>query len=334
MIFVTYSNNSNATFNKFNKITNKENIIAIDCSKNHLTKLPKMQNYHWPNLQKFNCSFNQLTQLPDMQSCNWPNLQKFDCSHNKLTQLPAIMLLSNLQDFDCSFNQLTHLPENINLPNLQNFNCDFNKLTQLPDIMSMPNLREFYCYNNQLIQLPLYIMTLTRLEYINCSNNPLKLSPHIARFINRINNVQTNQLTVYTNGQNVNYSNIQLCIKDSINALTTRSGIGAYNKIQLINTIRSDPILTCKDQLIEYLEDDTLHSLLLLTWGEVLWVVMRTIELDFNTEQQNEIKLILNQSLYNLQCKCAAVIPFLGINLISFCCSVLKSNSMVLNTDH
>jgi hypothetical protein len=38
-----------------------------------------------------------------------------------------------------------------------------------------------------------------------------------------------------------------LCIKNSINALTTRSGIGYYNKIQLIETIISDYVLTCKE---------------------------------------------------------------------------------------
>jgi hypothetical protein len=147
-------------------------------------------------------------------------------------------------------------------------------------------------------------MTLTKLIYIAYSNNPLELSPQIARFINRINNIQTNQLNVYANGQNVHDSNIQLCIKDSINALTTRRYIGSYNKIQLIETIISDPILTCKDQLIEYLEDETVHSLLLLTWGEVLWAVLRTIKLDFNTEQQIEIKMILNQEMDDAQCKC------------------------------
>jgi Leucine-rich repeat (LRR) protein len=388
MITVTYSNNSTGRFNKFDKITNRENIIAINCSGNQLTQLPENMNWpnlqsfdcsnnqltqlpaniNLPNLQKFSCSYNNLTQLPDIMSMqnlrifncsynkltqlpaniNLPNLQEFDCSSNQLTQLPENMHWPNLQTFSCSYNKITRLPANINLPNLQSFNCSFNQLTQLPANISMPNLQTFYCYhnnltqlpenthwpnlqdfychnnqlthlpeninwsnlhylycgNNQLIQLPIHIMTLTRLEYIDCSNNPLELSPQIARFINRIKNVQTNQFNVYTDRQNVHDSNIQLCIKDSINALTTRTDIGSYNKIQLINTIISDSVLTCKDQLIEYLEDETVHSLLLLTWGEVLWAVLRTIELDFNTEQQIEIKLILNQEMDDAQCKC------------------------------
>jgi Leucine-rich repeat (LRR) protein len=324
MIYVIYSNNSTAKFNNFDEITNTKNIIIIDWSHNQLTKLPNMQNYHWSNLERFTCSNNKLTQLPAIMSM--PNLRTFICSYNQLTHLPENMHCPNLNYLDCSNNQITQLPANINMPNLQSFYCTFNKLTQLPDVMSMPNLRYFncsfnqlthlpenmpwpnlewfYCGDNQLTYLPLHIMTLTRLMYIICLNNPLELSPQIARFINRINNGQTKQFNVYTDGQNVHNSNIQLCIKDSINALTTRPGIGSYNKTQLIETIISDSVLTCKDQLIEYLEDESVHSLLLLTWGEVLWAVLKTIELDFNTEQQIEIKLILNQEMHDAQCKC------------------------------
>jgi hypothetical protein len=60
-----------------------------------------------------------------------------------------------------------------------------------------------------------------------------------------------------------------------------RSGIKS-----LINAIIADPILICKDQLIGYLDDVSVHSLLLLTFGQVLWVVIRTIELDVDSKQQ------------------------------------------------
>jgi hypothetical protein len=300
------------------------NLQEFICKNNLITNLPnKMQ---CPNLIRFDCSQNKLTHIPDMQSCDLPNLEVFDCSNNKLTQLSNIVNLPKLIRIDCSRNKLTHLPVNINWSKLLSFHCDNNKLTYLPDDINSnslysfscssnlitqlpvnincPNLIFLVCNNNQLTHLPLSIMNSTSLTYITYSNNPIELSPQIARFINRINNVQTDQFNVYTDGQNVHDSNIQLCVKDSINALTTRSGIGAYNKIQLIETIMTDPVLTCKDQLIEYLEDETVHSLLLLTWGEVLWAVLKTIELDFNIEQQIEIKLILNQEMDDAQCKC------------------------------
>jgi hypothetical protein len=95
-----------------------------------------------------------------------------------------------------------------------------------------------------------------------------------------------------------------LGIRDLINALTTRSGIKSYIKQSLINIIIGDLILTCKDQLVDYLDDESVHSLLLLTFGEVLWAVIRTIELDFDSKQQMKIKSILNQEMQDVECKC------------------------------
>jgi hypothetical protein len=278
MITVGYPNNKIVKFKQFEDITNQEDIITIDCS------------------------FNQLTNLPDIMEM--PNLKEFYCYGNKLIYLPTRMVLPNLKKFSCSGNNLTQLPTLMSMPNIRVFDCSRNKLTHLPDLMSMPNLKIFSCSHNQLTQLPLYIMNWTRLRLFFCSDNPLELSPQIARFINRIGNRRIEQINVYTDRQNVHNSNIQLCIKDSINALTTRSGIGPYIKQSLINVIIADPILTCKDQLIEYLDDESVHSLLLLTFGEVLWAVIRTIELDFDSKQQMEIKSILNQEMIDAECKC------------------------------
>ena len=72
----------------------------------------------------------------------------------------------------------------------------------------------------------------------------------------------------------------------------------------MINAIIGDHILTCKDQLIEYLDDESVHTVLLLTFGEVLWAVIRTIELDFDSSTQMEIKSILNQEMSDAECKC------------------------------
>jgi hypothetical protein len=64
-------------------------------------------------------------------------------------------------------------------------------------------------------------MNLTRLEHFDCDNNPLELSPQIARFINRINNAQTKQSKCFTGrmGRVVNCLNgfclVNINIKDS-----------------------------------------------------------------------------------------------------------------------
>ena len=61
--------------------------------------------------------------------------------------------------------------------------------------------------------------------------------------------------------------------------------------------IIEDDILNCKEQLIEYCNDDSVHSLLLLTFPEVLWYVLMTITKDFNIDTQREIKSILNDEM-------------------------------------
>jgi len=170
--------------------------------------------------------------------------------------------------------------------------------------MNFPNLQEFYCFRNNLIHLPVCILNWRNLRKINYINNPIELSPQLARFINRINNGSINNLNVYGDTQNVHNASIQVTIKDSINRLTTRSDLSKYNKDDLIKIILEDKDLNCQEQLIEYCADDSIHSLLLLNFSEILWYVLQTIKKDFNEETQKEIKLILNQEMKEAECKC------------------------------
>ena len=80
--------------------------------------------------------------------------------------------------------------------------------------------------------------------------------------------------------------------------------ISQYNKDLLIKRIISDDTLNCKEQLIDYINDDNIHSLLLLTCGEVLWYLLETVEKDFDLEVQKEIKNILNTDMNDALCKC------------------------------
>jgi len=301
---------------------NFPNLKSLDCSSNNLTHLP--ENMNFPKLQKLYCRYNKLTKLPE--NMNFPKLKFFWCFNNNLTQLPENMNFPNLQIFYCENNNLTHLPENMNFPKLKFFWCFNNNLTQLPENMNFPNLQIFYCennnlthlrenmnfpnlqrfncYNNKLTQLPVCILNWRSLLKINYINNPIELSPQLARFINRINNGFINNLNVYGDTQNVHNASIQVTIKDSINRLTTRSDLSKYNKDDLIKLTVEDKDLNCQEQLIEYCADDSIHSLLLLNFSEVLWSVLQTINKDFNEETQKEIKLILNQEMKDAECKC------------------------------
>ncbi len=270
-------------FDSIEQINNNENVISIDCSNNKLTSLPICIN-------------------------NFPNLQYFSCSNNKLTSLPENMNFPNLQQFICNNNMLTCLPENMNFPNLQQFNCDNNQLTSLPENMHLPLLQEFYCYNNKLTSLPVCIMNWRNLRIIDYSENEIELSPQLARFINRIQTGSVTKINVYGDGQNVHNSSIQSSVHDSINRLTTRLDLPKFDAEILNTMVLFDEVITSsvKSQLIEYCVDDSVHSLLLLTFAEVLWYVLNTISTDFkdSLDTQCEIKRVLNQEMLDAECKC------------------------------
>jgi len=172
--------------------------------------------------------------------------------------------------------------------------------------MNFPNIRELHCYNNELINLPLCILDFHHIEDINCNSNPLELSPQIARFIQRVNYGSVNKLNIYNDTQNIHNSTIQLSVKDSINNITSRVDLPKYNLETLISLILEDPYLECecKKQLIENCDDDSVHTLLLLTFSEVLWFTLQTIHKDFKIETQEEIKKRLNEEMKDAECKC------------------------------
>jgi len=293
-IYTTY------TVSSFDEIRNEE-VVSIDCCHNNLESLP--ENMNFPNLKYFYCSNNNLVSLPD--NMNFPNLETFYCHNNLLETLPGNMNFPNLKTFSCNNNLLESLPENLNLPNLQNFDCSHNKLISLPENMDLPGLRYFYCNNNKLKSLPLCIMNFHNLRNIYYTNNEIDNIPiQLLRFINRLKQTDIKKLNVYNDNQNIHNSSIQLSVKDSINNLTTRKDISQYNKDLLIKRIISDDTLNCKEQLIDYINDDNIHSLLLLTFGEVLWYLLETVEKDFDLEVQKEIKNILNTDMSDALCKC------------------------------
>jgi hypothetical protein len=307
------------------------NLETLKCSYNNLTSLPEniLDHKHLPKLESLICCYNNLTSLPEKMDL--PNLETLDCCHNNLTSLPNNMNFQNLQYFYCSYNKLTSLPDNLfireNFPNLTNFYCSYNNLTSLPDDMNLPNLESLRCSYNNLTSLP-ENMNFPNLESLNCSSNNLTSLPlcimrlnyltlfkyenneidnlpiQLLRFINRLNNSNTDKLNIYNDGQNVHDSNILLSIKESIERLTIRTDIDVYNKDELIKYILKDDIINCKEQLIEYINDESIHSLLLLSFAEVLWFVIMTINKDFDNETQKEIKKILNQDMGDALCKC------------------------------
>jgi Leucine-rich repeat (LRR) protein len=289
----------------------KDNVVYVNCRNNQLKSLPENIGSNWTNLTHFYCYNNLLTSLPENIGSNWTNLTYFYCGSNQLKLLPENIgsNWTNLTEFSCYDNKLNSLPENIgeNWTNLTHFRCSVNHLISLPKNIgsNWANLTDFSCRNNHLKSLPLSLMNCRNLRWFHYSDNEIDNLPiQLMRFINRIRQTRTNELNIYNDGQNVHNSNIQLSIKQSIENITTRKDLPEFDKDKLISIIVDDKVLNCKEQLIEYINDDNIHSLLLLTFGEVLWYVLMTINKDFSVDEQSEIKYILNTDMSDALCKC------------------------------
>jgi Leucine-rich repeat (LRR) protein len=283
---------------------------------------------NFSNLHTFDCSYNNLESLPE--NMNFPNLHTFYCTCNNLESLPENMNFPNLHTFLCSMNYLVILPENMNFPNLRTFNCSRNKLVILPENMNFPNLRSFNCNKNKLKSLPVCILNFRNITEIYCNDNPIELSPQIARFLNMIKNKPhaPAQLSVYNDTQNVHNTTIQLSVQNSINRLTCRSDLSKYDIDILRRIIVENDTLTEKSKqlLLEYIEDTTVHSLLLLTFSEVLWYTLQTIIKDFDTITQKQIYEIMNQEIMDAECKCFTGRMNRIINCLNGFSSLVKIN--------
>ena len=253
------------------------NITDLDLSYIYLTELPK--------------EIGKLSQLTDL-----------NLSHNKLTELPKeIGNLTQLTELYLDNNELTELPKEIgNLTQLTYLNLKDNKLTELPkEIGNLTQLTKLYLSNTNLTELPLEIINLRILRNFKYYSNPIEnlLNPIISRFIARIESNNGITGTIYNDTQNVHSSSIQQSIKDSIFNLMKN-----YNNDYQLNYL-SNPILTqtTKEALIEYSNCTEIHSIMEITFEELLKAVL--IEID-TLENKDEIFEILNQEMADSICKC------------------------------
>jgi hypothetical protein len=178
-------------------------------------------------------------------------------------------------------------------------NLSNNFIEYLPEYFELPNCEKLILHDNQIKYIPLQILNCRNLNDIDISNNMnIYLSPQVKRFINRINMKKQN---IYTDDQNIHNSNIQNCVKQSINNLTTRMDVPAFNKDELEIFVNKTNFINEEHKLLlrNYFNDPTEHCLLLLKYEEVFWYVIQTIETDFNQnfEVKKEIYNCLNIEL-------------------------------------
>ena len=275
-----------------------ETVHKLSIGGNDITTIITASISLFTNLHTLNLGENRLTTLPDSIFA-LTNLRELYLYGNLLTTLPnSICNLTNLRILYLNENRLTTLPDSISLlTNLHTFGLSHNRLTTLPNsISTLTNLQALNVDNNQLTTLPPCLSNLRRLQNFYYVNNPIDHIPaNVLRMINRNKTVQG----VYNDSQSVHNSTIQKSLLDSINRLLAIP----IPKGNIINSILEDSILSTetKARLLEYSEDMSVHTVLNLTFSEMLEVVWNRIGM---LDARDDIKKTLNTEIHDAECKC------------------------------
>jgi hypothetical protein len=142
-----------------------------------------------------------------------------------------------------------------------------------------------------------------QLLFINYDTD-ITVDPIIEEFLLR--NSLKQSKNIYDNAQNVHDSTINMSISESLNNIMSDKLTASGH--QMMNEIINDPILTqsCKESLVEYSKASDVHSVLNVTFKEVLmfvWNIIRSIQIK-NQNKSDEIKRVLNVEMKDSLCKC------------------------------
>jgi hypothetical protein len=260
----------------FNKITEIEGL-------DNLTKLQKL----W--LQN-----NNIKEIKGLEKLN--NLEEILLNNNKIEEMKGLDGLTSLEYLWLDNNQITEMKGLNRLHNLKLLTVSSNKITKITGLDELNNLQQLWLYQNDISTIPYTIMNLQKLYrlFIDCN-----ISQIIKRFLDR-NHIK-NKKTIYDDPQNVHDNNITKSIQKSIYNIISDSKETTIDSV--LKEIISDKVLNkiTKQQLIEYCEDKSVHSILNLTFEEVLCSVWKIIS---EHSERDEIKRILNEEMKDSMCKC------------------------------
>lgn len=244
------------------------------------------------NLELLSCDHNQIKSLKPLINC--VNLKKLYCSHNRIKSLDPIYNIK-LERLFCENNKITSLYPLNGCTSLKRLYCNNNLITSLLPLSSCTNLKMLRCDNNQITSLvPLiYLRQLSEIDY---DGNPLEIPTNqVLRFLDR---VTTNcKSSIYHDNQNVHDSQIQLTVCQSVqNLLRDTKPIFSIDVI-----IDSNLKASTKEALVEYCQDQTVHSIHLITYEELLSYVWQRI---VKSEHHSELFRILEEQIIDSECKC------------------------------
>jgi hypothetical protein len=268
------------------------NLSQLDLYSNKISEIKGLDEL--TNLSVLSLSSNQITEIKGLDKLT--NLSVLDLYSNQITEIKGLDKLTNLLILYLDSNQITEIKGLDKLTNLSMLYLSSNQITEIKGLDKLNNLSELYLYLNKISEVSLSIINNRNLQklYIDCT-----FSPIIDRFLNR--NTIKNNKTIYDDSQNVHDNHIVKSIKESIHRIMSESK-NIDLEIVLKNIINDDFLdKRTKEQLVDYCNDKTVHSVLNLTFDEVLCCVWQVIS---EHKESSEIKKILNIEMKDSMCKC------------------------------
>jgi Leucine-rich repeat (LRR) protein len=282
-------------YNKIIEINGLDKLIKLNhlwLSNNKITEIKGLNNLI--NIHIITLSRNNIDKIKGLN--NLTNLQDIWLESNKIKKIENLSGLNNLRELWLDSNQISEIQGLDNMENLRQLSLTDNRISEIPNLNNLPHLEKLFLNINNITKIPYTIMNLRNLNVLEYG---YVLDPIIERFLNS-NRIRDNK-TIFDDNQNVHNSNIVKCVKQSIYNIIHES---KEIKIDLVlKEIIKDEILNkkTKEQLIEYCQDKTIHSILKLTFDEVLRSVWKIIS---EHKESKEIKKILNQEMQDSMCKC------------------------------
>ena len=276
-----------------------KNLKVLFLNNNEITVLPPEIGDldSLDNLFMYN---NKLVTLPP-EIGNLKSLQLLGLDSNEIVSIPPeIGRLKSLKILQLGDNRLESLPPEIgDLESLTHLYLINQGITAIPpEIGKLQALCELWIYTNLLVTLPSTLCDCVNLRFIFFSDNPIEyIPPNVRRLIDRQHDAQG----VYNDRQSVHNSGIQTSIKDSIMRLLSVKPTYDFEGVTAL--VLSDQTLTlfAKESLVEYCKDESVHTVLNLTFSDLLTAVWNRIVANENAV---EIKAVLNTEMMDAECKC------------------------------
>ena len=242
-------------------------LLCLDARRNKIASLRNIKTS--PELKYLWCEGNALATLDGLEA--FSQLKLLEVRANHLVSLEGIDVCTQLDAFYCESNEITTLVGIENCTLLDCLNCSHNRITSLAPIVYLRHLSQIAYWDN-----PLDVQTIQ---------------------VQRVLDQSRVSRSIYSDTQNVHDTHIQRTVCESIQRLLT----DPKPEFAIEAVLESDLDEKAKALIVEYCSDDTIHSVHLLTYAELLGYVWQRIE---QSEHRSELLAILAEQVTDAECKC------------------------------